>query len=204
MGRQRDEQKQRTRDRILAAARRLFVSPGYEETTIRMIASEASVAPGSVFTTFDSKEDVLLAIAAEKYDELAEHLENTLKAATGPARDRLKLAFAAAYAIEHMRLGMLMKELGASWTWSHDMEARSSVRLGRPLTFVRVLLEEAQGNGEVRPDLDLELLSDMLLSVYLRNFRHAWFKGLDHEATAALVARQIDLVFDGACLARSL
>ena len=41
MAQQRAEQKQRTRARILAAARKLFVSMGYSDTTIRMLASEA-------------------------------------------------------------------------------------------------------------------------------------------------------------------
>jgi len=204
MVRQRDEQKQRTRDRILAAARKLFASPGYEETTIRMIASEASVAPGSVFTTFESKEDVLLVLATETSDELTEHLAACLAEATGPVRDRLKLCFAAAYAFEQARLALLMKQLGASWTWSHDMEVRSRERLARPFGFVAALLREAEASGEVRSGLDAALLADMLLGIYLLNYRHAWFQGLDHEAIAALAARQIDLVFEGACPARSL
>ncbi|MDX2233769.1 MAG: TetR/AcrR family transcriptional regulator [Hyphomonadaceae bacterium] len=199
MAQRRAEQKQRTRARILAAARKLFASPGYEETTIRMIAHEASVAPGSVFTTFDSKEDVLLAIATEKYDELADHLAARLHGAEGTARQRLKHAFACAYAFEHDRLALLMKQLGASWTWSHDMEARSQERLARPFGFVATLCREARATGEICERTDLDVLADVLLGLYLRNFRHAWFRQLDPGATATLAARQIDLIFDGAC-----
>ncbi len=198
MATQRDAQKQRTRDRILAAARKLFADPGYEATTLRRIAQEAKVALGSVFTTFEGKEDILLAIAAEKYDELADHLAGELAAVEGPARDRLKRAFAAAYAFEHERLALLMKQLGASWTWSHDMEARSQERLARPFRFVAALCHEAHGAGEVRHGIDLDMLADVLLGLYLRNFRHAWFSRLPPDATAALAARQIDLLFDGA------
>jgi AcrR family transcriptional regulator len=163
-----------------------------------MIASEASVAPGSVFTTFASKEDVLLAIASEKYDELADHLAETMANASGSARARLKQAFAAAYAFEQERLALLMKQLGASWTWSRDMEALSQARLARPLGFIAALCAEAATAGEIRRDADLPTLTDMLLGAYLRNFRHAWFRGLDPAATAALADRQIDLLFDGA------
>lgn len=198
MGQRRQERKLHTRARILAAARKLFASPGYEETTIRMLASEARVAAGSVFTTFTSKEDVLLAIATEKYDELADHLAESLAGVAGPARDKLKVAFARAYAFEFDRLALLMKQLGASWTWSHDMEARSQERLTRPFRFVGALCEEAAFNGEVKAGVDLPLMADILLGLYLRNFRHAWFRGLAPEETAALAARQIDLVFDGA------
>jgi AcrR family transcriptional regulator len=198
MGRQRDEQKQRTRARILDAARKLFTDPGYEATTIRMIASEANVAPGSVFTTFESKEDVLLAITTEKYEELADHLSTCLAQADGPARNRLKLAFAAAYAFEQGRLALLMKQFGASWTWSRDMEARSQERLARPFGFVPALLREAEGAGEIRSGLDIGLFADVLLGLYVQNYRKAWYHGLEPSAVAALVARQIDLLFDGA------
>ena len=202
MAHQRAEQKQRTRARILAAARKLFSFPGYDQTTIRMLASEASVAAGSVFTTFESKEDVLLAIATEKYDELADHLAAALAVAAGSVRERLKLAYAAAYAFEHNRLSLLMAQLGASWTWSHAMENRSQERLARPFGFISTLLAEAVASGELRPDTDVALLADIFLGLYIRNFRHAWFRELPPAATADLAARQIDLVFDGVCAGR--
>jgi AcrR family transcriptional regulator len=195
---QREEQKQRTRARILAAARKLFAALGYEETTIRMLANEASVAPGSVFTTFESKEDVLLAIATEIYDEMADHLAAHLAGADGPARHKLKYAFACAYQFDFERLALLMKQLGASWTWSHDMEARSREKLARPFSFLGSLCIEARDNGEIGHAVDLELLADVLLALYLRNFRHAWFRSLSPAEAADLAARQIDLVFDGA------
>ena len=96
MAHQRQQQKLRTRDRILAAARKLFASPGYEQTTVRMIAKEASVAPGSVYTTYRSKEDVLLEIVQERYDEMARHLAVRLGPLSCPAREKLKRAFAEA------------------------------------------------------------------------------------------------------------
>lgn len=198
MGRQRDEQKQRTRDRILAAARKLFASPGYEETTIRMLASEASVASGSVFTTFESKEDVLLAITTERLVELAEHLTGHLDGAQGTARERLKAVFAAAYAFEMSRIALIMKEIGASWTWSRDMELRNRAQFVRPFRFIVQLVREARANGEIGAGADVFLLSDLLLSIYMRGYRHAWFRDLDIQATAALTGRQIDLLFDGA------
>ena len=37
-----------------------------------------------------------------------------------------------------------------------------------------------------------------LLGAYLRNFRHAWYRQLTPAEMAALAARQIDLLFDGA------
>jgi AcrR family transcriptional regulator len=47
----RKSQKEATRQRVLDAARDLFETQGYEETTVREIARRAEVAVGSVFTT---------------------------------------------------------------------------------------------------------------------------------------------------------
>lgn len=54
---------QPTRDRILAAARRLFADQGYERTTIRAIGAAAEVNPSMVLRYYGNKED-LFATAA--------------------------------------------------------------------------------------------------------------------------------------------
>jgi len=62
----RQAQKEATRQRVLDAARDLFETVGYEETTVREIARQAGVAVGSVFTCFASKADVLSQVMAER------------------------------------------------------------------------------------------------------------------------------------------
>lgn len=51
-----------TRAKLLAAARRLFASQGFEPTTIREIAAEADIALGSFYNYFQTKEEVLAAL----------------------------------------------------------------------------------------------------------------------------------------------
>lgn len=51
-----------TREAILAAARELFGSRGYEGTTIRGIATEAGVDPALVHHFFGSKDDLFLTV----------------------------------------------------------------------------------------------------------------------------------------------
>jgi AcrR family transcriptional regulator len=57
------EQRRRTEERILAAARQLFGEHGYDRTTIRAIAEAAGSDPGLVMRYFGSK-DKLFAQAA--------------------------------------------------------------------------------------------------------------------------------------------
>jgi len=60
-----ERRKALTRARLLAAARRLFAAQGFEQTTIRDIASEADIALGGFYNYFPTKEDVLAALLEE-------------------------------------------------------------------------------------------------------------------------------------------
>ena len=55
----RDLKKMATRQRALAAARKLWAEPGsYNENGIREIAAEMKMSTGAVFANFESKDDL--------------------------------------------------------------------------------------------------------------------------------------------------
>jgi AcrR family transcriptional regulator len=57
--RSRQNQARETRDRVLAVARRLFISHGYAATSVALIAAEAGVSAPTVFAGFTSKVNLL-------------------------------------------------------------------------------------------------------------------------------------------------
>jgi AcrR family transcriptional regulator len=59
------ETKAATRQRILEAARQLFISNGFEAATTRDIADAAGIASGTLFNYFPTKEAVLASLAAD-------------------------------------------------------------------------------------------------------------------------------------------
>lgn len=60
----RELKKERSRNAILKAARKLFFRLGYDGTTVEAIAEEAQVAVGTVYNYFESKSGLILGITA--------------------------------------------------------------------------------------------------------------------------------------------
>lgn len=61
-----------TRDRILDAALRLFRERGFEQTTMRDVATEAEVATGAAYYYYRSKEDLVMAFYLRTDQEAGE------------------------------------------------------------------------------------------------------------------------------------
>lgn len=64
--------------RIKTAARDLFISRGYDETTTREIALRAGVGMGTVFTYADNKRDLLFLIANEDLEQVTRQADATI------------------------------------------------------------------------------------------------------------------------------
>src|SRR5699024_12561602 len=65
----RQEQAAATRERIAAAARRLFAAQGYRMTTMTAIADEAGVAHRTVYTAFGAKREIQIGRASRRRRE---------------------------------------------------------------------------------------------------------------------------------------
>lgn len=76
--------KSATRQRILEAAKGLFLGEGWNNTTTREIATTAGIATGTLFNYFPTKEAIAAALIAEALEGAAEEFgrtqENSLEA----------------------------------------------------------------------------------------------------------------------------
>jgi AcrR family transcriptional regulator len=193
----RQERKQATRARVLAAARDLFDEIGYEETTVRMLAERAGVSVGSVFTTFAGKAELLSHVMGGRVEALQAELEQLTPHLRGPTVDRLRSIMAVHYGFETRRLRLFVAYVAASFTWSRE---GGMTPIGRNARFRGMLAEALAGGvarGEVRPEIDPELFIDTLLAAYVWNYRRAAQDGADAPALIAEMDRQIGLLFDG-------
>jgi AcrR family transcriptional regulator len=70
----REQKRQANRERILAAARRVFGARGYQAATIEDIADQSGLSNGAIYYNFASKADLFLALLD---DRMRERLDRT-------------------------------------------------------------------------------------------------------------------------------
>ncbi len=64
----REQSRAATRERLLAAARRVFARSGFHGASVEEIASEAGFSTGALYSNFDGKEDLFLVLMEREID----------------------------------------------------------------------------------------------------------------------------------------
>jgi AcrR family transcriptional regulator len=168
----RAEQRRRTEDRILAAARRLFAEYGYDRTTIRAIAAEAQTDPGLVMRYFESKEKLFARVAVvdrpQPIEGTPEQIAELLLAALGAkvttepagALAAVRSMFTHPEAAKEVREAMLAEQRQAAGALP-DQDADLRTGLIGALTLGTVIgryLLGLDGLRDAPPDKIIELL----------------------------------------------
>ena len=79
----RAEKVSRNREQLLAAARKVFLGGGYAAASLDAIAQEAGFSKGVVYSQFESKADLFLALLERRIDERAAENEAIAKRQSG-------------------------------------------------------------------------------------------------------------------------
>jgi AcrR family transcriptional regulator len=147
---------------ILDVARQVFSDNGYENATTLDIARQAGISEATVFSYFTSKRDLCMQVIKGWYDEISLVLEQEVPLVVGT---RAQLHFVVhKHLVTLMQDGTGMCKLVLSEGRSADAEfagliAELKRRYTAPLMKV---LAAAQRAGEIRQDMPLPLLRDMV------------------------------------------
>jgi|SRR5215217_1339191 len=185
--------KQQTREKVLQAARDLFIERGYEGATIRDIARAAGMSTGAVFASFADKTELFDAILNDDFAGLLDPMQDAFSAST-TAKEALVGMFGAAYRAHSAQLPLIQAALAASWTRTPEAERlrRESLRPIRSLVIQT--LERGVERGELAAKFDQRLISDMLWDLYLAGYRPAAFEGLSVENQTDRLAERIEVI----------
>jgi AcrR family transcriptional regulator len=146
----RDREREEMRQLITRAARHLFVTEGYEGTTIRRIAEAIEYTPGAIYGYFEDKNAILYALHREGFVELQRHLVAAFSAGGTPG-EQLRRAGEAymTFARENPEMYHLMyvspataRAVDKTNEWPEGKAAYEAIR---------ALVQMAMSTGWIRP-----------------------------------------------------
>jgi AcrR family transcriptional regulator len=139
----RAERQQQTRAELLAAAHRVFLRDGFHGASLTEIAEEAGYTFGAVYSNFQNKDDLFLAVMdAESQRRIPLHVDMLLDAASVEEGLRASAREYAQYAQQHPNWTAVYVEF-----WTHaarrpELRRQVAERHERLLDTVTELLEE--------------------------------------------------------------
>jgi AcrR family transcriptional regulator len=74
----REQSRAATRERLLNAARSVFARSGFHGASVEEIASEAAFSTGALYSNFDGKEDLFLALMERETDHHSREIERAV------------------------------------------------------------------------------------------------------------------------------
>ena len=185
-------------NRIKAAARQLFVSRGFDDTTVREIATRAGVGLGTLFSYSLNKRDLLFLLGNDSLDEAAE------KAGEGispQARliDNLRGIFGAHYACfasEPELSRLVLREMTFYDSGAQALRFREIRQ--QLLDHVAAALGMAVASGEIGPRADPGFDAWVLFAIYQVELR-AWLaaNAPDPEAGLQRLERALRVCIEG-------
>jgi AcrR family transcriptional regulator len=153
------------RRQILDAAAACFARRGFHQTTMQDICDQASLSPGAVYRYFRSKDEIIEAMCARGHLEDVEMIRSAMGAEDTQAifgqlerlffenlDDQQVCALTLELLAEARRNDFILDSIRRGW---------QNIREG-----LSEIVRMAQARGEVRPDLDPEMVARVMMSLY--------------------------------------
>src|ERR671922_1586558 len=160
------------KQQILEAAAQVFRQKGYDRATLRDIATEAGLLPGSLYYHIRSKEELLRLIVEQPIRDLHAHLEEIVASDASPAQ-KLAQALAAqlrAFDMHYPYLFVHIHNVLRVDTMHPDMQKRAK----RYEEFWQQILSQGVKTGEFPPDLDVKVTAFAIIGMC--NWMHRWYR----------------------------
>lgn len=201
----RERERTELREKILDAARELFISDGYEGVSMRKVAEKIEYSPTAIYIHFSDKEDLFRQLCQEDFAKLADVFQQGGQI-SNPI-DRLR------------RIGRIYAQFGQRFPNHYklmfmtphprlELNERENEIRGNPesdaYAFLKQAAEEAVRGGYVRPELtDADLISQTLwagvhgtISLAIAKSNEAW---IDWRPIEERIETTLDVMLRGIC-----
>jgi AcrR family transcriptional regulator len=187
-----------TRDKILDAARELFITEGYDGVSMRKVAERIEYSPTAIYVHFADKQQLFKELCMEDFGKLAESFQSS--AAFDPI-ERLKqightyIRFGVEYP-NHYKL-MFMTAHPAQEPNEDEREIMGNPEMDA-YAFLRLTVQQAIDKGLLREGLtDAELVSQTLWAGVHGVISLQIAKGCDFWVDWRSIEQRADLMLDG-------
>ena len=158
---------QQRRAQILAAATACFARQGYHATSMDDVVRESGLSVGAIYSYFPSKEDLFLAIAEQRTQQTLAYLSDLFRR-PGPLADKSREAidyFFRSLADDAVPLARVHVEFLSEAAKSERIQQRQDQRCQTVRQFLHWLLSNAQREGDLRPDVDVEAAAELMMAL---------------------------------------
>jgi AcrR family transcriptional regulator len=180
---------------IIDAAARVFRDKGYDGATLRDIAREAGLLPGSLYYHIRSKEDLLRLIVEQPIRDLHAHLEE-IAASDALASHKLAQAIAAHLRCFERHYPYLFVNL-RNMLQVDSMRSSMRKRAKRYEGFWQQILSQGVKTGEFPADLDVKVTAFAILGMC--NWMHRWYRQEGRLSMEEVIQQFTRLVLQGLC-----
>ena len=184
------------RERILAAAVRVFAKSGFFDARVSDVAKAAGVADGTIYLYFTSKEHLLVSLFEDRVDKLLGFMQNDL-GKIGSAKDKLRRVI-------EVQLGLLEGERDLAEVItvivrqsSRLLKEYATPKFSAYLDAIARVVAEGQASGEFRTDVSPGLVARATFGA-LDGVTFTWALGRAEEGALVRAASQIaDILLRG-------
>ena len=177
----REERKAQNREKLLAAARKVFAEKGLGAATARDIVRETDLATGTFYNYFDSKEEIFTALIEQLADKARVAVRDQRREPGRTVEERVEAAYRAYFELvfEEQELFEVVRRNAGAITVMAD---RDWFGAGERDLFDD--LGEWARAGEM-PEVDLALLAQAMFGAGVHVANHLFDTGRPDPATAA-------------------
>lgn len=175
-------QRAETYEKIVAAALDLFVSRGFEGTTVDEIAEAAGLTKGAIYFHFATKDDVLLALLDLVEKNFVDPMDRRVRRA-GPGAGEKFVAFAhqqSELGVGRTKLAILAIKTSSDFAAGDERFGPRIRQIYRRLyDIVEDIIELGKARGEFRNDLGTRQMASFVIATHDGTFLEWQRRGLE-------------------------
>ncbi|RSC92513.1 TetR/AcrR family transcriptional regulator [Tenacibaculum singaporense] len=149
------------RSKLIKVAKEKFIAFGSKHTTMDEIAELLGISKKTIYACFSSKEELIIESIKELINEFKIDTEPILKSDKTALNKVIEIYKVIFKYVEKFKPSFIF---GLKKYYPNAYDAYKEITTDVVSTDIMNLLEEAKEQGEIRPDVDLELFSKLYLS----------------------------------------